>query len=259
MQLFIPSTFAINERDEKLLVARINTLARSAAIFGVEQVTIYQDRDQSDEERNAELMEKYLSYAECPPYLRKALIPKDPDLQYASIMDALQILSHGYSNQFREGVVTKSGGGVSRIDVGLENAVTVQEEMTEGKRVTVMNQNDKWEPIDHADITGFWSFTVESERKPLGKVLPGDVPVIGTSVHGEPLSAFRGAGVLEQEFAVVFGSAWRGIPDLVERGDCTEEQFSGMYNFVPEQHTKTVRTEEAVPIVLGVINALRHM
>lgn len=259
MHLFIPSTFATDERDEKLLVQRIGQLARSAAIFGADTVTIYRDEDpKADEERNAELMEKYLQYAECPPYLRKALIPHDPDLKYASILPPLQILSHGYENEFREGVVTNVTEDSSTIDVGLAQPATIEEPLEEEMRVTVMRAEDSWELIDRNDIDGFWTFDIRNERAPLGDLLGAlELPVVGTSAKGDPLTAFKESGYVEQDVALVFGSAWRGIYDLIDRGDCTEDQFEGIYNFIPAQHTKTVRTSEAVPIVLGVINAFR--
>jgi predicted SPOUT superfamily RNA methylase MTH1 len=258
MELFIPSTFGVNERDEKLLVYRIGDLARTIAIFGVDTVTIYRDEDpKADEERNAALLEKYLEYAECPPYLRKALIPHDPDLQYASILPPLQIISHGYSDRFREGVVTETGTP-SVVDAGLDDPVEVPTAVEEGSRVTVMHTEDGWELIDPRNIDGFWTFTVENDRRQLGDILADrDRPIIGTAAKGDPFDAFQSAEYSDQtDIGLVFGSAWRGIYDLVERGDCTEDQFDGIYNFVPGQETKTVRTSEALTIVLSVINAL---
>ncbi len=258
MELFIPSTFAINERDEKLLVYRVGNLARAISIFGVDTVTIYKDDDpKADEERNAELMEKYLHYAECPPYLRKALIPRDPDLEYASILPPLQIISHGYEDRFREGVVTDSNEE-SVVDVGLDDPVTITTAVEEGSRITVMSTDDGWELIDPRNIDGFWTFTIDNDRRPLGDILDErEHPIIGTSAHGDPLSTFKETDYTDRkDIGIVFGSAWRGIYDLAERGDCTLDQFDGTYNFVPEQHTETVRTSEAVPIVLSVINAL---
>lgn len=260
MELFIPSTFAINERDNKLLVYRVGNLARTAAIFGVDTITIYRDDDpKADEERNAELMEKYLQYAETPPYLRKALIPRDPDLKYANILPPLQILSHGYTEEFREGVITRHEDSGSVVDVGMDDPVTVDTAVEEGSRVTVMNTGDGWEVIDPRGIEGFWTFTVENDRRNLGEILADrENPIVGTSAQGEPFAAFKDSEyTARDDIGLVFGSAWRGIYDLIDRGDCTEDRFDGIYNFVPGQHTKTVRTSEAVPIVMGVINALR--
>ncbi|MFB6166853.1 MAG: putative RNA uridine N3 methyltransferase [Candidatus Nanohaloarchaea archaeon] len=262
MQVIVPSTFGTDERDDKLKVYKFGRLARAVSIFGVDRVTIYRDEDpKADEERNSELLEKHLEYAETPPYLRKKLIPKDPDLSNASILPALQILSHGYSDRFREAVVEESGEGGSVLDAGLDHDVEVGEELPEGERVTLrILDGDGAEVIDRESIEGFWTFDVQNDRRELGEVLDEvEAPVVGTSRHGEPLQEFASSRFVDEDVALVFGSAWRGIPDLVERGDVTEEQFAGVFNFVPGQQTKTVRTAEAVPIVLGVLNALRRL
>ncbi len=260
MEVLIPSTFGLDERDDKLKVYKYGQLARSISIFGVDRVTIYRDEDpKADEERNAELLQKHLEYAETPPYLRKALIPRDPDLQNASILPALQIISHGYSERFREAVVEESREGGSVLDAGLDEPVEVAEELPEGGRVTVA-MDDTPHVIDAAGIEGFWTFTVANERKDLGEVVAErDVPVVGTSRHGDPLTSFVYGRGMDRDFALAFGSAWRGIPDLAERGDVDEDQFEGIYDFVPGQQTRTVRTAEAVPIVLAVISALRQL
>lgn len=260
MEVLIPSTFGLDERDDKLKVYKYGRLARSISIFGVDQVTIYRDKDpKADEERNAELLQKHLEYAETPPYLRKELIPRDPDLENASILPALQIISHGYSDRFREAAVTGSSEGGSSLNAGLDDAVELEKELEEGERVTVMMDDDP-HLIDPAEIEGFWTFEVRNERKELGTVLEErEKPVVGTSRHGDPLGELIYSRGMDKDFGLAFGSAWRGIPDLAERGDVEEDQFDGVYNFIPGQHTKTVRTAEAVPIVLAVINALRQL
>lgn len=258
--MLVPSTFGLDERDEKLKVYKFGSLARAVSIFGVEAVTIYRDEDpKADEERNAELLQKHLEYAETPPYLRKELIPKDPDLQYASILPALQIISHGYSDRFREAVVEDVEEGRSILDAGLEEKVEVDSELEEGARVT-LSMDDGPMLVDPQDIEGFWTFTVRNERKDLGEVVEGmDIPVVGTSRHGDPLASFIYGRGMDEDFALAFGSAWRGLYELIDRGDCEEDQFEGIYDFVPGQQTKSVRTAEAVPIVLSVINALRQL
>ncbi|MDY6773853.1 MAG: putative RNA uridine N3 methyltransferase [Candidatus Nanohaloarchaea archaeon] len=260
MEILIPSTFGLDERDEKLKVYKFGELSRAISIFGVEQVTIYRDRDpKADEERNSRLLQKHLEYAETPPYLRKALIPHDEDLSNASILPALQILSHGYSDRFREAVVEEVEDGKSILNAGLEEPVELSGEMEEGERVTLQMDEDP-HVIEKEEIEGFWTFDVRNERSELGEVVEDmEKPVVGTSRHGDPLNSFIYGRGMDEDFALAFGSHWRGLYDLEERGDLDTGELEGVYNFVPGQHTKTVRTSEAVPIVLGVINALRQL
>ncbi len=249
MELLIPSTFAADERDMKARAVKYGLLARTASIFGVEKIVIYEDFDEKlNTERSAEIMEKYLNYAEVPPYLRKDLIPFDRDLKYANIMPALQTESHGYSDKFREAVVEKVENGKATLKAGLKNKLTMYGDYEKGERVTVKVIGvDEAQPISKEDIPKYWTYEVENRREGLGTLLEeNDKPVIVTSAHGDD---YREASIDQktvENSKIVFGSAWRGIPSMLERGDLEEKHFDHIVNTVPEQNTKTVRTEEAL-------------
>lgn len=261
MDVLIPSTFAADERDMKLRVAKYGMLARAASIYGVDRIIIYRDEDPKiDEERSGELLRKYLEYAECPPYLRKQLIPHDEDLKYANIMPALQILSHGYSDTFREAVVTDNDDGELTLEAGLSDDVTAHGDVEEGERVTLlMTDEDEGKMITKDEIDGFWTFDIEERRQDLGDVIADiDKPAVVTSASGEPAKKVQDDLAELDDHMLIFGSAWRGIPRMIQRGDLERSQIDMMVDFVPEQQTKTVRTEEALPICLGVLEFLRN-
>ncbi|MCJ7429188.1 MAG: hypothetical protein MUP66_02245 [Candidatus Nanohaloarchaeota archaeon QJJ-5] len=261
MDLLIPSTFAADERDMKLQVMKYGMLARSAAIFGIERIIIYTDPDPNmDASRQGELLEKYLNYAECPPYLRKALIPRDDDLKYASIMPALQILSHGYSDEFREAVIEDVDEGVLELDAGLDEPLTAYGDREEGERVTVKRiQSDQAQIIDPESLDGFWTYDVLRPEQELGAVLETITkPVIATSFHGSPVETVEDDIASYDDCAILFGSAWRGIPTMEDRGDLESDQYDLLVNLVPEQETKTIRTEEAITIGLGLLSHIRR-
>ena len=132
MEVLIPSTFAGEERDNKIFTFKVGQLARIIGIFGVNKVTIYRDYDKKLKDKlNAQKIEKTLKYIECPPYLRKFLIPFDKDLKDANVLPALQIPSHGYSEEFREGYVIKSGNP-SIVFCGLKEPVEISENLEKG-------------------------------------------------------------------------------------------------------------------------------
>lgn len=256
MDILIPSTFAADERDMKLRVAKYGMLARSASIYGADRIIIYQDEDPKiDEQRSGELLEKYLEYAECPPYLRKQLIPHDEDLKYANIMPALQIISHGYSDTFREAVVEGGSDGELTLEAGLEDTITAYGDIDEGERVTVLlTGDDEGKIITKDEIDGFWTFDIENRREKLGEVIEDiDKPAIVTSSSGDPAKEHEEELSELDDYMLIFGSAWRGIPLMIERGDLERSQIDLSVDFVPEQQTKTVRTEEALPICLSVM------
>jgi predicted SPOUT superfamily RNA methylase MTH1 len=260
MDLLVPSTFGADERDTKQRIVKYGMLARAASVFGAERIIIYDDPDDRiDTRRSAAVLEKHLVYAECPPYLKRELIPYDEDLENANILPPLQIESHGYNDTFREAVVLEADEGELTLEAGLENDLTAYGDREEGERLTVkVIEGDRAQIIDSDSLDRYWGFAVENRDQTLGDVLDTlEKPVIATSRHGDGLHN-RADEVRDLATpAVVFGSAWRGIPDMVDRGDLTEDQYDLLVNCVPGQHTKTVRTEEALFSCLSLFNYIR--
>lgn len=261
MDLLLPSTYGADERDMRIKAVKYGMAARAASIHGIDRIIIYKDPDDRiDEERNGDLLQKHLEYAECPPYLRKELIPYDEDLQYANILPALQIISHGYSDRFREAVVTDVDEGELELKAGMERPLKAYGEQEEGERVTVqILEDDQARIIDREAIDGFWTFEIDRRDQELGEVINElDKPVLATAFEGDPVNEHRDEIASPDDLAVVFGSAWRGIPAMAERGDLERGQLDMELNFVPGQETKTVRTEEALYTCLGILNVIRE-
>jgi len=142
----------------------------------------------------------------------------------------------------------------------MQNKLEAYGDYDEGERVTVkVIEDGRAQIIDSDDLNDFWTFEVENRDEPLGNVINDlDKPVIGTSFHGEHVGDVESNLKEFDDSAVVFGSAWRGIPSMIERGDLDEEQIDLLVNFIPNQHTKTVRTEEALYICLSVLDHIRR-
>lgn len=264
MEVLIPSTFAAEERDPKLKTLKLGRLARAVAIFGIERITIYNDPDPKlDERRNADIMRKVLSYLECPPYLRKKLIPLDDDLKYANVLPALKIPAHGYpqseeQESFREAVVKEKRGSKAILDAGLDQEVTAEGFKT-GDRVTIkLKEGNKAERANREEIPGYWTFEVKDRDKRLAQVLASkEKPFVGTSRYGESLDQVRGELKRVEDYVLVFGSAWRGLYDMIQRDDnLGKSDFDLMVNTVPGQQVSTVRTDEALLASLSVLNSL---
>jgi len=85
---------------------------------------------------------------------------------------------------------------------------------------------------------------------------------IGTSRYGTPItdawskisSSFKDVS----RILLAFGSPRQGLKEILSQEDRKPtDLFNFFVNTVPDQHVSTVRTEEAVVISLGLINALR--
>lgn len=263
MEIMLPSTFSIEERDPKLRTAKIDLIARAASIFGIEKIIIYKDPDlKANEEKNAKIMEKYLLYAETPPYLRKQLIPYDPDLKYANILSPLLIPSHRSSEQYREAYIKEQKEEKTILEAGLDTPlIGNMPEREEGERVTVKRIGDNHcEPVKEEEIPGFWTFQIKNYRETLKEVLERkNTLIIGTSRFGRGIRK-RFKKLRESKInnaTIVFGSAWRGIYEIMDRGGFDESYFDFILNTIPDQTTETVRTEEALYITLGILNLLK--
>lgn len=82
-----------------------------------------------------------------------------------------------------------------------------------------------------------------------------DVFVIGTSRKGKYFREVEEEIIenSDKDFLIVFGSAHRGISNME---GFREEDYDVILNLFKDQETKTIRTEEAIPLVLELLNVL---
>ena len=256
----VPSTLFAGE-PLKLKTIKVGFLARALAIFRVEEVIIYVDKG---ERANAELVADILRYVETPQYLRKVLIPLKPNLKYVGLIPPLRTPHHPARDEkieFREGVVVFSSRGRVKVDVGLREPVTVRGYEHMGKRVTV-----KLKPspaiVPKSVVPYYWGYSVKIENS-LSSLLKGisaDLR-IATSRYGDNVAKVWNRLKDELKRAnrvlVVFGAPDRGLFEMCEEeGLDIHEFFNYILNFIPNQGTRTVRTEEALYATLAILNIL---
>lgn len=254
-------------RDKTEVIGR---LARSIAIFRVEEVVIYPD--QPDE---SNLIKLILGYIETPQYLRKYLYKVRSELQYAGSLPPLRTPHHQLEanaanlkeGEFREGVLFDQKG-VNVVDVGVEKPLRlVGKAPSIGSRVTVKviqtSPELRCELAKKSEIQIYWGYEIQVSKKTLQELASGgyyDV-TIATSRTGALI-------VDEQEHLrerlreakstlIAFGSPRLGIPEIIRRerksvADC----FHFNLNMIPDQGTETIRTEEAVHATLAILNLL---
>ena len=227
-------------------------IARALAVFCVDEVVIFDDgqfraKDESfsngtnDEDRTQKLktytgytdpnyfLAHILSYLECPPYLRKPLFPRHPDLQHAGMLPSLDMPHHLKKTewcQYREGV-TKDGdeGRNIKLDeiarkehtlvhTGLSRDVQLEGKIPENTRVTLKFKNGEDGREEHHDALKatpvaptapreeaglYWGYTVRAANS-LSAVLTecpfdgGYDLTFGTSERGKPLSELQDTG-----------------------------------------------------------------
>ena len=90
--LAVPASIAENCQTGELRTYLAGQLARAAAIFNVDEVVVYQDKEAGG--RAGVQMARVLQYLECPQYLRKHFFPIHSDLQYAGVLNPTDMPHH---------------------------------------------------------------------------------------------------------------------------------------------------------------------
>lgn len=226
-----------------------------------------------------------LSYLEAPPFMRKALFPLHPNLRLTSALPGLDTPHHPHPKEsmpYREGVtiagMTKSSEG-TLVDIGLDKPVEVRDDIPPKTRVTIKLSEDESEPSEcvhpHAPRTeaGFyWGYTVRRATS-LSAVFTespyenGYDISIGTSERGSPVSKEfpTSKRVQFNHMLIVFGGP-RGIEYAAMNdeelggmgisGGKTRELFDHWVDVMPNQGSRTIRTEEAMYIALTVLKRI---
>mmetsp|Transcript_9806 Transcript_9806/g.17906 ORF Transcript_9806/g.17906 Transcript_9806/m.17906 type:complete len:382 (-) Transcript_9806:85-1230(-) len=227
---------------------------------------------------------RVLQYLETPQYLRKELFPMHPDLKFAGLLNPLDAPHHlriDMPSIYREGVVarrpTKPGQGVW-VNIGLRQCALVGANIPHGTRVTVQLPEIAGKPNARLPKTlrgtavapdtprkkngVYWGYSVRLASG-LGDVFKGcpypegyDL-TIGTSERGGDVG---GEGFVLPKFKhllVVFGGLG-GLEDAIEGDESLAESepselFSMYINSCTRQGSRTIRTEEALPITLSLL------
>lgn len=221
---------------------------------------------------------RILQYLECPQYLRKHLFPIHSDLKYAGILNPLDSPHHLRVHNnfiFREGVVSskpaKSGKGCF-VNVGLLQDAHVDKLITPGIRCTVklLPQSDSKKlqgvvvsPSTPRHETGiYWGYTVRLASS-LGQVFTqspyndGYDLTIGTSDKGTSIDDLSQKSIRYQHALVMFGGIM-GLEAALEveetlQADDPKLLFDHYLNTLPNQGSRTLRTEEAILVTMAVL------
>jgi len=257
LAVLIPASLTADTDGLRSKTLKIGQVARAAAVYRVDEIFVYDDPRHDD----GDLIAKVLRYAECPPYLKKRLFPRQEELRYAGAIPPLQTPNHAVKDEpvkgeHREGVVLERGrvgGGAAWVDVGYDSpALLLGRNPGEGRRITVKTvSRDKpveVEQVAPEEVPHYWGYSVrrgdpgEAEQR----YRDHGLSMVGTSRRGRDVRETD----LPEGTALVFGSPLGGIEDL-------PLELDEVINTVPSQGTLTVRTEEAIHASLAVINLKR--
>jgi len=230
---------------------------------------------------------------ETPQYLRKLLYPIHRDLKFAGLLNPLDAPHHlradGIS-MFREGVTVDRGhlpgqtaindsSPGSLVNIGLTKDCKIDRNLKNGVRVTVQIDDYK-RPQKRKKLTGkavspsypreqygiYWGYTTRIAASLRHVITQSPYPegydiTIGTSDHGQNAQAESFKLPRFKHLLVVFGGV-QGIEECMVndeelRAKHPEDLFDYYINTCPSQGARTIRTEEAIPITMSVLQ--RHI
>ena len=273
LSVAIPSSFTKDVPHLREKTSRVGLIARSLAIFRVDEVVVYYDQTGSSSAREADLLEKLLTYQETPQYLRKALFKQDPDLQFSGILPPLRIPSHPNIGEPRKGEIREAlvleSGARSIVNAGFRAMVEVSSRLKLLERVTIelvqTSPQLKGELVEPTRLPIYWGFRVTRTNLTLGRLIRSRSQdlTISTSRRGkgvrEVLSELTLRWKSSQRPLVIFGSPSEGVPEILakEGTDLTKIADFNL-NMIPSQGVETVRTEEAILATMSILNLLEE-
>jgi hypothetical protein len=145
VSMAVPGSIIDNTQNIEFATFVAGQVARTAAIFNVDEVVVFDDtadRDAATVSSGTAFLARVVQFMETPQYLRKALIPMHEHLRLAGLLPPLDAINHHLRTTewrtYREGVVLKSEPGKgSYVDIGLDRMAFVQEVVAPSTRVTL--------------------------------------------------------------------------------------------------------------------------
>ncbi|MEM1598863.1 MAG: putative RNA uridine N3 methyltransferase [Pyrobaculum sp.] len=253
----VPHDFLLEAPDEPSKIRKLGYLARAAAIFRVDKIIIYHYGEPLREE--IDLAKTVLEYLVTPPYLRKKVYKLDRRLRYAGLLPPLKIPSHTAPpepqiGEVREGVVERWDGYYSLVYIGAGKYAKVPKPYPIGSRLLVRIEAPTARPdtyrasVHKGPPPTYWGYRVEV--RPLRSLTEGFDAVVLTGKEGG--SICRDKPALGRSTLVVFGGPKKGVDEVFKEAGL--ELPGKLINFAPGQGVETIRTEEAVFIVLSLLN-----
>ncbi|MEM4275429.1 MAG: putative RNA uridine N3 methyltransferase [Candidatus Nitrosocaldaceae archaeon] len=246
---------------------KVAILARIFAIFRVKKIIIY--HDQSYHGYDGKILKLILEFMNTPPYLRRLVYKKMPELAYSGLFEPLNAPHHKpykrlediKEGEVRQGIIIKKHG-LPYAEVGLDQLIPIEGDYKEKGIInfifTASYPNLKCRIARSEEIKEYWGYNIIFYNK-LSRIMDRFDYVILTSRKGKLASKFEeeiSRVVKDKErIVIVFGSTKHGVREILNMEDY-DKPLKYIYNFFPYQGVITIRIEEAI---LGVLSILNHI
>ena len=275
INLIIPSSILENSNNLLEKTLKIGQIARIAAIFKISKIVLLITKTKQDLQLN--FIKKILEYLNTPQYLRKRKFPLDKELKHVGMLPPLATYLHHLSNkedklkngEYREGFSINHGKRWIEVDIGIERPIKIEvniEKMPTEKiyvKISKIENKIHYSLISKEDIQDYGGYEVEISTLTDLLKFKKNTLFLGTSKKG--LLIYDISEKLKNEIAeineisLIFGSAKLDIFKLFSHYNINiEKNIPYIINFLPDQGVRTIRTEEAISIVLASLNLLMN-
>jgi len=274
LTIAIPASIISDTPHLREKTAKVGLIGRAAAVFRVQNIIIYPDRNETDQRKEIDLITTILRYMQTPQYLRKRLFKLDSKLKFAGILPPLQTPNHPIKSksrklqigEYRDGVVLSKEKDGFFIDIGVEKLSLLREMNYQvGDIITTQiikkDKRIEVQSVDKNEIPFYWGFSVITEKNSFGTIVLDkefDL-IIATSKKGtnfvQCMKEFATRWKSANNIIIEFGSPNRGLFEIAkDEGIDLIKHAEFIINTIPHQGTKTIRTEEAIFSSLAIFN-----
>ncbi len=266
----IPTSVLKTEHGLLLKTLKIYKIIRFSSIFGVSEIVFYRDHEVTAKQHNEyfELIYKIWKYLLTPPYLRRKLIPIDKDLKYVGALPPLRLEVYDVGKTIdvgdrRIGYIMNYKGKLYA-DIGLDKLFKVEAGSCKDGEFAYVEVVDIVSKrvicLDHMPYMGPVLAREDGLMELINDYFSRVDVIIATSRYGktpsheELLSLKKYSRIL-----ILFGGPRTGLYDIFKHsGLDLEKEVDFVWNTIPGQKVKTIRTEEALISTLAVFNIFIH-
>jgi len=259
----IPSSILSVEHGLLLKTIRVFQIIRFSSIFRVSKIIVYRDpfTDLKQHEDFLLLFSKIHNYLITPPYLRRKLVSIDNDLKYVGVLPPLRLIVYDVS---RNGFVGERRVGYKideYVDIGLKKRFKIIDpgRCIDEKFIYVEIKSIDppfVECIDEKPYLGPSLSNANSLRDVIEYGGREGYFILATSRYGNipSLNDLVGLKHLEK-ILILYGAPKYGLYEISRKeGFELDALVNAVWNIIPGQGVKTVRTEEALIASLAILN-----
>lgn len=269
LSIFIPNSFLSESNDLKVRTYKVGIIGRTLAIFNAHNVIIYNDNkiNEIEGKENGEFISEILRYMNTPQYLRKRTFPIKSELKHVGVLPPLRtphhpVDSHPQVGDYRQGYTVKRNKKGTFVDIGMDRLAFCREQLSVNKifsfKINKITKKGIMVIPEQPDNI-YWGYNVFLSNKSLKnslKLIKSDLVIETTRYSDEINSIYEKLRLKVEEcnsISILFGGPYSSIQEDVSNSNWDLFKI----NTIPEQGTKTVRTEEAVIATLSLINFMK--